>query len=127
MAPISRLHFDEALRAVRSSVAKAELEHYRVWNREFGSFSMDEIEAAQGVAGVGGGERDTTERKAVAASGDGDAHEVGLGAGAGGKSDRAIDGRAYMQDASVTGGALHGGDTSSDLGSAIVGLRGSGN
>lgn len=43
MAPIAPAHFDSAMRQVKSSVAVSELEGYKAWNREFGSYSEDEI------------------------------------------------------------------------------------
>lgn len=42
--PINLQDFEEALRGVRSSVATSDLEFYKKWNDEFGSFPFEGFE-----------------------------------------------------------------------------------
>ena len=37
LPPISRPHFESALRTVKASVSEKDLGHYRAWDEEFGS------------------------------------------------------------------------------------------
>ena len=42
--PINAQDFEEALRGVRSSVATSDLQFYKKWNDEFGSFPLEDFE-----------------------------------------------------------------------------------